>query len=269
MRNVRDIVAPDVSAWPTVAYTEFDGDTRRVFEARLQAVLGHARGDSLTQIEQAAAPHAAKSERRARHTRALESRHDAMLADHSGACLTWARDAGWTVMDTIEPAELDLRRGRLFGFTGKHLWCWIYCTPDGHFVARLVGARLQAIGATPGDAIVALRRSAADYQRICHVALPHSPAVPLVRPEPMDPMLAEAITRSLAMSGTSAASGGRAQSWVMLHAVTSEPGSAARGTSSAGYSYPSCNFWRLRPLRSTGRAVLASQQGRTRRRSSH
>ncbi|MEX3925078.1 hypothetical protein AB4Y36_13750 [Paraburkholderia sp. BR10936] len=114
-----------------------------------------------------------------------------MLADHSGACLTWARDAGWTVMDTIEPAELDLRRRRLFGFTGERLWCWIYRTRDRQFAARLAGARLQAVGATPGDAITALRRSAADYQRVCHVTLPHTPAVPLVRPEPIAPMLAD------------------------------------------------------------------------------
>ena len=32
---------------------------------------------------------------------------------------------------------------------------------------------------------------AADYQRVCHVALPHTPAVPLVRPESMDPLLAD------------------------------------------------------------------------------
>ncbi|NIF78058.1 hypothetical protein F3J20_11725 [Paraburkholderia sp. Cy-641] len=42
----------DITTWPTVAYTEFDDDTRRIFESRMQAVLGYARGDSLVQLEQ-------------------------------------------------------------------------------------------------------------------------------------------------------------------------------------------------------------------------
>ncbi|WP_028206476.1 hypothetical protein [Paraburkholderia nodosa] len=180
-----------------------------------------------------AAPQATKSERRAAYTDALEQRRDEMLADHSGACLIWSRDAGWTVIETIEPAELDLRRRRLVGFRGKRLWCWIYRTRDRQFAARLAGARLQAIGATPGDAITALRRSAIDYQRVCHVALPHTPAVPLVRPEPMDPLLAGSYH---ALVGDVRHFGGfwrAGPTWAMLRAVTSKPRSAARSASSA------------------------------------
>ncbi|MEX3640065.1 hypothetical protein [Paraburkholderia sp. BR14320] len=136
------------------------------------------------------APHPTKPERRIASACVHEHRRNAMLADHSGACLTWSRDTGWSVMDTFQPGDLDLRRRRLLGFRGKRLWCWIYRTGDGQFAARLAGAQLQATRTTPCDAIAALRRSAADYQRILHVALPHTPAAPLVHPEPMDPLLA-------------------------------------------------------------------------------
>lgn len=51
-RRKPELQGIDVAAWPTVARTEFDDDTRRVFEARMQAVLGYVRGDSLGQIEQ-------------------------------------------------------------------------------------------------------------------------------------------------------------------------------------------------------------------------
>lgn len=52
-RRKPELQVIDLTVWPTVAYTEFDDDTRRVFDARMQAVLGYARGDSLMQIEQA------------------------------------------------------------------------------------------------------------------------------------------------------------------------------------------------------------------------
>ncbi len=42
----------DVATWPAVAYTEFDPETRRAFEARMQALIRYARGESLKQIEQ-------------------------------------------------------------------------------------------------------------------------------------------------------------------------------------------------------------------------
>ena len=45
--------ALDVSAWPTVAHTEFDDATRFMFERRVQAVMGYVRGDSIKQIEEA------------------------------------------------------------------------------------------------------------------------------------------------------------------------------------------------------------------------
>ncbi|MBB3004007.1 transposase InsO family protein [Paraburkholderia tropica] len=51
-RRKPELQVIDITAWPTVAYREFDDDTRRVFEARMQAMLGYARGDTLVQIEQ-------------------------------------------------------------------------------------------------------------------------------------------------------------------------------------------------------------------------
>lgn len=42
----------DLATWPTVAYTEFDHEARRTFEARMQVLVRYARGESLKQIEQ-------------------------------------------------------------------------------------------------------------------------------------------------------------------------------------------------------------------------
>jgi hypothetical protein len=137
------------------------------------------------------APRLSKSERRAVHTRVLEKRLEALLADHSGACLTWSSDTGWTVIDAIRPVDLDLRRRRMLGFTDKRLWLWLYRTRDGRFVARLANARLQAIAATPHAAIAALRCCATTYRCVCHVDLPHAPAAPLANTEPMDMLLAD------------------------------------------------------------------------------
>jgi putative transposase len=36
-RRRPELQAIDIAAWPTVAYTEFDHETRRAFDARVQA----------------------------------------------------------------------------------------------------------------------------------------------------------------------------------------------------------------------------------------
>lgn len=40
-----------MDAWPSVAYTELDGATRRTFEIRRQAVLRYTAGESIKAIE--------------------------------------------------------------------------------------------------------------------------------------------------------------------------------------------------------------------------
>ncbi|WP_232444096.1 helix-turn-helix domain-containing protein [Burkholderia ubonensis] len=50
-RRKPELQAIDVSAWPTVAYTELDGATRRTFELRRQAVLRYTAGESIKAIE--------------------------------------------------------------------------------------------------------------------------------------------------------------------------------------------------------------------------
>jgi hypothetical protein len=51
-RRRPEFQAIDLATWPTVAYTEFDHETRRTFEARMQVLVRYARGESLKQIEQ-------------------------------------------------------------------------------------------------------------------------------------------------------------------------------------------------------------------------
>lgn len=88
-------------------------------------------------------------------------------------------------IDAIAPADGDLRRRRLLGLPAGRPWCWLYRSADGRFVARMDGARLQVLAATPAAAIMTLRRCATDYHRVCQVALPHATSVPLVVPEPL------------------------------------------------------------------------------------
>jgi len=51
-RRKPEFQALDLATWPTVAYTEFEHEARRTFEARMQALVRYARGESLKQIEQ-------------------------------------------------------------------------------------------------------------------------------------------------------------------------------------------------------------------------
>jgi hypothetical protein len=132
-----------------------------------------------------------KSDRRDIYFRSQVKRRAAWAAGHAGACLTWTHDTGWSVMDTLPPADLDLRRRRILGVAEEHLWFWLYRTLDRRFVARLAGARLQTVAATPSDAIATLRHCITNYQRVCHIDLPCTPAAPLIEPEPADRRLAE------------------------------------------------------------------------------
>ena len=51
-RRKPEFQALDLATWPTVAYPEFEHEARRTFEARMQALVRYARGESLKQIEQ-------------------------------------------------------------------------------------------------------------------------------------------------------------------------------------------------------------------------
>ncbi|WP_408416950.1 hypothetical protein [Paraburkholderia strydomiana] len=51
-RRRPEFQAIDLATWPTVAYTEFDHEARRTFEARMQALGRYTRGESLKQVEQ-------------------------------------------------------------------------------------------------------------------------------------------------------------------------------------------------------------------------
>src|SRR5690242_3518242 len=71
-------------------------------------------------------------------------------------------------------------RRRLLGQEDGRAWCWLYQTGDGRFVARWDNARLQVLAATPRAAIIALRRGASEYQRICRTALPLATRAPIL-----------------------------------------------------------------------------------------
>ncbi|SDR60918.1 hypothetical protein [Paraburkholderia tuberum] len=114
-----------------------------------------------------------------------QARHDAMWAASSGACLTRSDADSWHVIDAIAPAELDVRHRRLLGWKNGRPWCWLYRSAGRHFVARRDHAPLQALGATPREAIATLRRCAIDYQRLCHITLPIAPQALSITPEPI------------------------------------------------------------------------------------
>ncbi|MBR8165368.1 hypothetical protein LGN16_31045 [Burkholderia vietnamiensis] len=140
---------------------------------------------SSSQTNWAATNRVDKATRQAIDAARRQGRRDAMWAASRGACLTWSDDAGWHVIDAITPADCDLRRRRLLGLPAGRPWCWLYRSANGRFVARVDGARLQVLAATPAAAIMTLRRCATDYRRVCQVALPHTTSVPLVVPEPL------------------------------------------------------------------------------------
>lgn len=50
-RRKSQLRAIDVSGWPTVAYMQFDGAARHLFEKRVQAVMAYVQGESVKQIE--------------------------------------------------------------------------------------------------------------------------------------------------------------------------------------------------------------------------
>ena len=50
-RRKLELQSIDVSAWPTVAFTELDDVARRTFETRQQAVLRYTAGESIKAIE--------------------------------------------------------------------------------------------------------------------------------------------------------------------------------------------------------------------------
>jgi hypothetical protein len=131
------------------------------------------------------APRASKILRKAANAAREQARHDAMWAASSGACLTWSDADNWHVIDAIAPVDLDVRHRRLLGWQNGRPWCWLYRSAGGHFVARWDHAPLQALGATPREAIATLRRCAIAYQRICHITLPIAPQALSITPEPM------------------------------------------------------------------------------------
>ena len=133
-----------------------------------------------------AAPRASKATRTALHAAHELTRRVAMLTGNRGACLTWSDGKGWHVTESIAPANADVRRRRLLGWKDGRPWFWIYQSTDNRFVAKWDRAPLQALGATQRDAIAALRRSAIDYQRICHITLPFASQVSIVSPEPIE-----------------------------------------------------------------------------------
>jgi hypothetical protein len=135
-------------------------------------------------------PCVSKAMRQAAYMTARELRRNMMWEASRGACLTWSDDAGWQVLEALEPADFDLRRRRLLGLKTGRPWCWLYRAADGRFMARWDHGRLQTQAVTAAAAIAALRRRAADYQRICQVALPVTVSAPVVALEPMREQLA-------------------------------------------------------------------------------
>ncbi|CAB3744454.1 hypothetical protein [Paraburkholderia rhynchosiae] len=130
-------------------------------------------------------PRASKSLRKAANVAREQARHDAMWAASNGACLTCSDADGWHVTDAIAPVDLDVFRRRLLGWQNGRPWCWLYRSAERRFVARWDHAPLQALGATPREAIATLRRCAIDYQRICQITLPIAPQALTIAPEPI------------------------------------------------------------------------------------
>jgi len=126
------------------------------------------------------AARATKVLRQAAYVAGQQARRQTLLASCCGACLTWSPESGWDVMESIVPADYDLRRRRLLGQEDGRAWFWLYQTGDGRFVARWENARLQVLAATPRAAIIALRRGASEYQRICRTALPVAARAPIL-----------------------------------------------------------------------------------------
>jgi hypothetical protein len=54
-----------------------------------------------------------------------------MLAICKGACLTWSNDCGWCVVDSVAPAEDNVRCHRLLGLASARPRFWLYRDPGG------------------------------------------------------------------------------------------------------------------------------------------
>lgn len=94
-----------------------------------------------------------------------------VLAACTGPCLTWAPEEGWFVTQSAQPAQGDWRRHQLLGLAGAKQEFWLFGAGE-LFAARLCNARLQAFGATPRDAIAALRKWLPAYLRMSQGSLP-------------------------------------------------------------------------------------------------
>lgn len=86
-----------------------------------------------------------------------------------GPCLTFHTQDGWLVTQAARPTFGHWRRHKLLGLPGAKPSFWLFDAGDG-FVARLCDARLQVLGATPKEAITALRKWLPSFQRIQGVA---------------------------------------------------------------------------------------------------
>ena len=88
-----------------------------------------------------------------------------MLAACTGPCLTWAPEVGWFVTQAAQPAQDDWTRHGLLGLTSAKREFWLFGAGK-LFVAWLCDAKLQTLGATPRDAITALRKWLPSYLRV-------------------------------------------------------------------------------------------------------
>jgi len=123
------------------------------------------RGLSADTVGLSERPFPDKSARRSAWHQAQQDRWQHLLAICSGPCLSWTLCDGWYVTAAARPAAQAWRRHRLLGVTGARLQFWIF--HDGaRFTARLCSVRLQAFGATPGNAIEALRQCSVAYIRV-------------------------------------------------------------------------------------------------------
>lgn len=119
-----------------------------------------------------------KSTRRAAHNDRFDARTELIFDTLRGPCLTWSETTGWIVTGKADPVDRDIRRRRLLGVEGARVWCWLYRSEGGDFIARLVEHRIEARGETAQQAIRALRLFTQKYQRT-YQNLPPSQPVPV------------------------------------------------------------------------------------------
>lgn len=82
-----------------------------------------------------------------------------------GPCLTWTSSDGWHVAESRAPCDSTFKRHRLLGIAAVRPHFWVFRCADA-IVARHCNVAMQALGATPSQAIEALRAGVRQHARL-------------------------------------------------------------------------------------------------------